>query len=56
MSISLDDLWTYSESGYKNINNVEYLFFTDFKGKNQYLKNRNGGHETALCCHTHIYV
>ena len=46
----------YNESGHKTINNVEYLFFTEFRKNINLLKTEIKGQEQALCCHTHIYL
>ena len=46
----------YNELGKENIKNVEYPF-SQSSGKNiNHLKTDLEGHETVLCCHTHIYL
>ena len=46
----------YNESGHKNMNNFECFFFHRIQKKYQSFKTEMEGHETALCCHTHIYL
>ena len=46
----------YHELGHKNMKNVEYLFSQSSEKNISLLKTEMEGHETALCCHTHIYL